>query len=49
MRPGARAFAAVATDVRRVRFRGASHLANLDRPAAFNGAVRRFARSLDGR
>jgi pimeloyl-ACP methyl ester carboxylesterase len=49
MRPGARGFAAVAKDVRRVRIRGASHLANLDRPAAFNEAVRRFARSLDGR
>lgn len=49
MRPGARGFAAVAKDVRRVRIRGASHLANLDQPAAFNGAIRRFARSLDGR
>ena len=27
--------------------RGAPHLANLDRPAAFTAAVRRFARSLD--
>jgi pimeloyl-ACP methyl ester carboxylesterase len=49
MRPGARGFAAAAQDVRRVRLAGASHLANLDRPAAFNEAVRRFARSLDGR
>jgi pimeloyl-ACP methyl ester carboxylesterase len=49
MRPGAPGFAAVAKDVRRVRIRGASHLANLDRPAAFNDAIRRFARSLDGR
>jgi pimeloyl-ACP methyl ester carboxylesterase len=49
MRPGAPRFAAVAHDVRRVRLGGASHLANLDRPAAFNEAVRRFARSLDDR
>jgi pimeloyl-ACP methyl ester carboxylesterase len=49
MRPGARGFAAAAKDVRRVRIRGASHLVNLDRPAAFNDAIRRFARSLDGR
>jgi len=41
------AFAAAAQDVRRVRLAGASHLANLDRPAAFSEAVRRFARSLD--
>jgi pimeloyl-ACP methyl ester carboxylesterase len=47
MRPGARAFAAAARDARRVRIVGASHLANLDRPAAFSEAVRRFARSLD--
>ena len=49
MRPGARGFAAVARNVRRVRIGGASHLANLDRPAAFNAVVRRFARSLAGR
>jgi len=49
MRPGARGFAAAAKDARRVRIGGASHLANLDRPLAFNAAVRRFARSLDGR
>ena len=30
----------------RVRLAGATHLANLDRPAAFSEAVRRFARSL---
>jgi pimeloyl-ACP methyl ester carboxylesterase len=30
-----------------VRLGGASHLSNLDRPAAFNDAVRRFARSLE--
>jgi pimeloyl-ACP methyl ester carboxylesterase len=48
MRPGARGFAAAAQDARRVRIVGASHLANLDRPAAFSEAVRRFAKSLDG-
>jgi pimeloyl-ACP methyl ester carboxylesterase len=42
-RPQSRGFATVARDARRVRLRGASHLANLDRPAAFNEAVRRFA------
>lgn len=40
-------FAAAAADARRVLLAGASHLTNLDRPAAFNLAVRRFARSLD--
>lgn len=39
-------FAAAAQDVRRVRLVGATHLANLDRPAAFSEAVRRFATSL---
>ena len=39
-------FAAAARDVRRVRLVGATHLANLDRPAAFSEAVRRFATSL---
>jgi pimeloyl-ACP methyl ester carboxylesterase len=39
-------FARAAHDARRVRLRGASHLANLDRPAAFSAAVRRFAESL---
>ena len=48
MRPGSRGFAAVAGDARRVRIGGASHLANLDRPAAFSEAIRRFARSLSG-
>lgn len=48
MRPGSRGFAAVAGDARRVRIGGASHLANLDQPAAFNEAIRRFARSLSG-
>jgi pimeloyl-ACP methyl ester carboxylesterase len=41
------AFASAARDARRVRIAGASHLANLDRPAAFNAAVRTFARSLE--
>ena len=39
-------FAAAAQDARRVRLAGASHLANLDRPAAFSAAVRRFSSSL---
>ena len=39
-------FAAAAADARRVRLLGALHLSNLDRPAAFNEAVRRFARDL---
>jgi pimeloyl-ACP methyl ester carboxylesterase len=39
-------FAAAAHDARRVRLAGATHLANLDRPAAFSEAVRRFASSL---
>ncbi len=43
----ARTFAAAGGDVRRVRLAGATHLANLDRPNAFNGAVRRFVRSLE--
>ncbi len=41
-----RTFARAARDARRVRLRGATHLANLDRPEAFSEAVRRFARSL---
>lgn len=45
-RLGARGFARAAADVRRVRLRGATHLANLDRPAAFSAAVRRFAEEL---
>jgi pimeloyl-ACP methyl ester carboxylesterase len=40
-------FARVAQDVRRVRLRGATHLANLDRPVAFSTAVRRFVEALD--
>ena len=47
LRPDVRA--RPAHDVRRVRLAGARHLANLDRPAAFTEAVRRFARSLDAR
>jgi pimeloyl-ACP methyl ester carboxylesterase len=45
-RTGARRFAAGAHDARRVRLAGAAHLANLDRPAAFSEAIRRFAESL---
>lgn len=40
-------FARAARDARRVRLSGATHLSNLDRPAAFTDAVRRFARSVD--
>ena len=40
-------FAAAGADVRRVRLAGARHLTNLDQPAAFNAAVRRFVRSLE--
>jgi pimeloyl-ACP methyl ester carboxylesterase len=47
-RLSAGSFAAAAQDARRVRLAGALHLSNLDRPAAFNDAVRRFARSLEG-
>jgi pimeloyl-ACP methyl ester carboxylesterase len=43
------AFARRARDVRRVRLGRATHLANLDRPAAFNAAIRRFVRSLEPR
>ena len=39
-------FAGVARDVRRVRLRGATHLANLDPPAAFSVAIRRFMEGL---
>lgn len=45
-RLGAHAFASVARDARRVRVRGAGHLVNLDRPEAFNAAVRRFVERL---
>ena len=40
-------FAAAGTNVRRVRLARARHLSNLDQPAAFNEAIRRFVRSLD--
>jgi pimeloyl-ACP methyl ester carboxylesterase len=40
-------FARAAVDPHRVQLKGASHLSNLDRPAAFTAAIRRFARSLD--
>ena len=39
-------FARVAQDARRVRLGGATHLANLDRPAAFSLAIRRFVEGL---
>lgn len=39
-------FAMGARDARRVVLAGALHLSNLDRPSAFNRAVREFARSL---
>lgn len=42
-------FAEAAADARRVRLPGALHLSNLDQPAAFNEAVRRFTRSLEAR
>jgi pimeloyl-ACP methyl ester carboxylesterase len=45
-RLSARTFAAAAQDAHRMRLAGALHLSNLDQPAAFNNAVRRFARSL---
>jgi pimeloyl-ACP methyl ester carboxylesterase len=41
-------FAGAARDARRVRLAGALHLSNLDRPAAFNHAIREFARSVGG-
>ena len=42
-----RTFARAARHPSRARLRGATHLASLDRPAAFATAVRRFARRLD--
>ncbi len=41
-----RTFLRTARHGRLVRIAGATHLSNLDRPAAFSDAVRRFARSL---
>ena len=46
-RLSARTFARAARRPRRVRLAGATHLANLDRPAAFDAAVRRYVQSLD--
>jgi pimeloyl-ACP methyl ester carboxylesterase len=46
-RPTERSFESVAANPRRVLIRGATHLANLDRPEAFAAAVRRFARSIE--
>lgn len=40
-------FARVGRDVRRIRLRGATHLASMDRPRAFNAAVREFVAGLD--
>jgi pimeloyl-ACP methyl ester carboxylesterase len=48
-RLGAPGFAASARDPWRVRLAGALHLVNLDRPAAFEAAVRRFMERLDDR
>lgn len=45
-RLGARTFATAAVDARRVRLPRASHLANLDQPAAFSAAVARFVEGL---
>jgi pimeloyl-ACP methyl ester carboxylesterase len=47
-RLSARTFARAARRPRRVRLGGATHLANLDRPAAFDAAIRRFMVALDG-
>jgi pimeloyl-ACP methyl ester carboxylesterase len=41
-----RPFVRAAQHPRRVRLAGASHLSNLDRPAAFDAAIRRFAATL---
>jgi pimeloyl-ACP methyl ester carboxylesterase len=45
-RLSAKRFARASRDHRRVRLRGATHLANLDRPGAFNLAIRRFVEGL---
>ena len=45
-RLGQRGFLAVAQDARHVRLPRATHLSNLDRPAAFNSVVRGFADEL---
>jgi pimeloyl-ACP methyl ester carboxylesterase len=41
-RSGSRTFARVAVDARRVRLARATHLSNLDQPAAFDAAIERF-------
>lgn len=46
-RLSARTFARAAQRPRRVRLAGATHLANLDRPLAFDAAIRRFMAALD--
>ena len=46
-RPTEGAFAKAASGARRVRIRGATHLANLDRPQAFSAAIRQFAWEID--
>lgn len=48
-RMSAPAFARAARDARRVRLAGATHLANLDQPAAFSAAIRGFMTGLAGR
>jgi pimeloyl-ACP methyl ester carboxylesterase len=45
-RSGSRTFARVAADARRVRLARATHLSNLDQPAAFDAAIERFVVSL---
>ena len=47
-RVGEAAFVAAARHARRTVLRGASHLSNLDRPAAFTAAVEDFARDVAG-
>lgn len=47
-RLSAATFTRAARRPRRVRLRGAIHLANLDRPAVFGAAIRSFMASLDG-
>jgi pimeloyl-ACP methyl ester carboxylesterase len=48
-RLGERAFLAAAQDGRREVIPGATHLLNLDRPAAFSESIRRFAASVGAR
>jgi pimeloyl-ACP methyl ester carboxylesterase len=45
-RPTARSFADAAVNPRRLLIRRALHLTNLDQPAAFSAAIRRFARAV---